>query len=181
MRYMARKHGEDEEKWGIIGLVHDLDYEMYPDKERIARELRRLKKWNGQCYVMGHVNIGARSDRIDGWMLTPAGVERIKGIEKKLRKALDAEGGTHSVYDAEQVRKRITESACYKLYEKDPSLNNATDHSFTDMLYSLPDASTDKIRSAFDGLLSSAKAVDADDLVVFLVAAGERFRKLLEK
>jgi predicted hydrolase (HD superfamily) len=27
MRYMARKHGEDEEKWGVIGLIHDLDYE----------------------------------------------------------------------------------------------------------------------------------------------------------
>ena len=32
MKYMARKNGEDEEKWGIIGLVHDLDYEMYPDQ-----------------------------------------------------------------------------------------------------------------------------------------------------
>lgn len=32
MRYMARKSGEDEEKWGIIGLVHDLDYEMYPEQ-----------------------------------------------------------------------------------------------------------------------------------------------------
>ena len=32
MRYMARKAGEDEEKWGIIGLIHDLDYEMYPDQ-----------------------------------------------------------------------------------------------------------------------------------------------------
>lgn len=30
MRYMARKRGEDEEKWGIIGLIHDLDYERYP-------------------------------------------------------------------------------------------------------------------------------------------------------
>jgi len=43
MRYMARKHGEDEEKWGIIGLVHDLDYEMYPDQhctmtEKILKE-----------------------------------------------------------------------------------------------------------------------------------------------
>jgi predicted hydrolase (HD superfamily) len=27
MRYCARKWGEDEEKWGIIGLIHDLDYE----------------------------------------------------------------------------------------------------------------------------------------------------------
>ncbi len=32
MRFIARKHGEDEEKWGIIGLIHDLDYEMYPDQ-----------------------------------------------------------------------------------------------------------------------------------------------------
>jgi predicted hydrolase (HD superfamily) len=43
MRYMAKKHGEDEEKWGIIGLIHDLDYEMYPDQhctmtEKILKE-----------------------------------------------------------------------------------------------------------------------------------------------
>jgi putative nucleotidyltransferase with HDIG domain len=38
MRYMAKKYGEDEEKWGIIGLVHDLDYEMYPDQHCIMTE-----------------------------------------------------------------------------------------------------------------------------------------------
>ena len=32
MRYIARKKGEDEEKWGIIGLIHDLDYEQFPDE-----------------------------------------------------------------------------------------------------------------------------------------------------
>ena len=32
MRYFARKHGEDPEKWGAIGLVHDLDYQQYPDQ-----------------------------------------------------------------------------------------------------------------------------------------------------
>lgn len=32
MRHMARKHDENEEKWGIIGLIHDLDYEAYPDE-----------------------------------------------------------------------------------------------------------------------------------------------------
>lgn len=30
MRYFAQKFGEDPEKWGIIGLVHDLDYQQYP-------------------------------------------------------------------------------------------------------------------------------------------------------
>jgi len=32
MRYSARKRGYDEEKWGIIGLIHDLDYEKFPDE-----------------------------------------------------------------------------------------------------------------------------------------------------
>lgn len=38
MRYMAAKHGEDEAKWGIIGLIHDLDYEMYPEQHCIMTE-----------------------------------------------------------------------------------------------------------------------------------------------
>jgi predicted hydrolase (HD superfamily) len=32
MRHIARKRGEDEEKWGVIGLVHDLDYERFSDQ-----------------------------------------------------------------------------------------------------------------------------------------------------
>jgi len=31
MSYIARKTGEDEEKWAIVGLVHDLDYKLFPE------------------------------------------------------------------------------------------------------------------------------------------------------
>ncbi len=31
MRAYARKFGEDEEMWGVVGILHDFDYEMYPN------------------------------------------------------------------------------------------------------------------------------------------------------
>lgn len=46
MRYMARKHGEDEEMWGVIGLIHDLDYEMYPDQHcKMTGVIMREEGW----------------------------------------------------------------------------------------------------------------------------------------
>jgi len=46
MRYMARKRGEDEEKWGIIGLVHDLDYERYPEQHcKKTKEILSERGW----------------------------------------------------------------------------------------------------------------------------------------
>jgi putative nucleotidyltransferase with HDIG domain len=43
MRAYARQHGADEELWGNVGLLHDFDYELFPDQHpyagaRILRE-----------------------------------------------------------------------------------------------------------------------------------------------
>ncbi|MCF8080081.1 MAG: HDIG domain-containing protein [Desulfobacterales bacterium] len=46
MRYMARKKGEDEEKWGVVGLIHDLDYEQFPDRHcQKTEEILRENGW----------------------------------------------------------------------------------------------------------------------------------------
>lgn len=38
MRYFAKKLGYDEDFWGIVGLLHDLDFEMYPEEHCIKEQ-----------------------------------------------------------------------------------------------------------------------------------------------
>lgn len=45
MRFFARMKGEDVERWGVIGLVHDLDYEKYPEQHCVMTE--KLLRENG--------------------------------------------------------------------------------------------------------------------------------------
>jgi putative nucleotidyltransferase with HDIG domain len=46
MRHFARHFGEDEELWGIIGLIHDLDYEKYPEQHcQMTEKILRENNW----------------------------------------------------------------------------------------------------------------------------------------
>ena len=55
MRAYARRLGEDEERWGVIGLVHDFDYERYPSMDGSLPQ----DQW--------HTYAGARILRQRGW------------------------------------------------------------------------------------------------------------------
>lgn len=58
MRYIARKSGGDEQKWGIIGLVHDLDYESFPEQHcRKTPEILRTRGWSEE-YIRAIVSHG---------------------------------------------------------------------------------------------------------------------------
>ena len=58
MRYMARKRGEDEEKWGLIGLIHDLDYEQFPDQHcKKTEEILKENNWPEE-YIRAVVSHG---------------------------------------------------------------------------------------------------------------------------
>ncbi len=58
MRFMARKRNEDEEKWGVIGLIHDLDYEQFPDQHcKKTEEILRQNNWPEE-YIRAVVSHG---------------------------------------------------------------------------------------------------------------------------
>ncbi len=50
MRHVARKRSVDEELWGVIGLIHDVDYEEHPDEHlRHATVILRRHGWPEEC------------------------------------------------------------------------------------------------------------------------------------
>ena len=75
MRHFAELLGEDQEKWGIVGLLHDIDYEMYPEQHCIkAREILAERNWPEE-YIHAVVS--------HGWKLC-CDVEPIEKMEKVL-------------------------------------------------------------------------------------------------
>jgi putative nucleotidyltransferase with HDIG domain len=58
MRYIARKRGEDEEAWGVVGLIHDLDYEQFPDQHcKKTEEILKENDWPEE-YIRAAVSHG---------------------------------------------------------------------------------------------------------------------------
>jgi len=59
MREYAKRFGEDEEEWGAVGLIHDFDYERYPDPSdhpfkgaEILRSMNTKEQWVRA--ILGH-------------------------------------------------------------------------------------------------------------------------------
>ncbi len=75
MRHFSKRFNGDEEKWGIIGLVHDLDYEMYPEEHCTkTREILEENNWPEE-YIRAVVS--------HGWGIC-SDVEPLSDLEKVL-------------------------------------------------------------------------------------------------
>jgi predicted hydrolase (HD superfamily) len=61
MRAYAKKLGEDEEKWAIVGVLHDFDYEMYPNPPEHPQKGSEILKEKGysddvRTAILGHAS-----------------------------------------------------------------------------------------------------------------------------
>ena len=75
MRHFAKLAGADEEKWAVVGLLHDLDYEMYPEEHCTKSEEIMKEKGIDEEYI--------RAVKSHGYGLC-SDVEPISGVEKTL-------------------------------------------------------------------------------------------------
>jgi predicted hydrolase (HD superfamily) len=129
MRAYARQGGEDEGLWGITGLVHDLDYERYPDPAtghpRMALEELRQRGYPAELLdaVAGHaeyLNVPRTTplaktlfavDELSGFvaacaLVRPTGIEGLK--PKSVRKKLKQPSFAAKV-DRDQIRRGVEE------------------------------------------------------------------------
>lgn len=75
MRHFAKKFGEDEEYWGLVGLLHDVDYQKYPEEHlRHTREI---------LAPAGFDDAFIRSIESHGWGIC-SDIEPTKTMEKVL-------------------------------------------------------------------------------------------------
>ena len=129
MRAYARKAGADEELWGLVGLLHDFDYEKYPTADDHPYKGCEILKDRGYSEevrraIMSHAEY--------------SGVARVSAMEKALFAcdelagfitacALVKPGKSLAEVDARSVRKRMKDKAFARKVNRDDIIHGAAD------------------------------------------------------
>jgi putative nucleotidyltransferase with HDIG domain len=129
MRAYARKTGADEELWGMVGLLHDFDYEKYPSAEDHPYKGSEILKDRGY------------SDEVRRAILSHAqysGVTRLSAMEKTLFAcdelagfitacALVKPGKSLAEVEASSVRKKMKDKAFARSVHREDIIEGAAD------------------------------------------------------
>src|SRR5581483_8398312 len=129
MRAYARKFGADEELWGVVGLIHDFDYEKYPSAQEHPFKGNEILKERGY------------SDEIRRAIMSHAeysGVSRDTPMEKALFACDELAGFITAValvkpskslaeVDGKSVRKKMKDKAFARSVSRDDIVNGARD------------------------------------------------------
>src|SRR5437588_5406851 len=129
MRAYARKFGEDEDKWGITGLLHDFDYEKYPTPQEhpfVGNKILEERGWPEDIRraILSHAEY--------------SGVPRHTNMEKALfacdelagfitATALVKPSKSLAEVEAKSVRKKMKDKAFARSVSRDDIINGAAE------------------------------------------------------
>jgi putative nucleotidyltransferase with HDIG domain len=134
MRAYAGKFGEDEERWGITGLVHDFDYERFPNNAHSATEehpsegvrILRSKGYPEDILeaILGHAHY-TNTPRESRMAKTLFAVDELTGLITATALVRPTKS-VHEV-DAKSVRKKMKDKAFARGVNRDDVINGANE------------------------------------------------------
>jgi putative nucleotidyltransferase with HDIG domain len=127
MRYFARKAGEDEEVWGIAGLLHDFDFEQNPTLDTHAFAGARILRERGWPEMIAraveshgdHTGV-ARESLMEKTLFA---VDELSGFATAV--ALVKPGKSIFEVDAPSVRRKMKDKAFARNVSRDDIVNGA--------------------------------------------------------
>jgi putative nucleotidyltransferase with HDIG domain len=134
MRAYARKFGEDEERWGTTGLIHDFDYERFPNTAHSATEehpAEGVRILRGKGYpedvleaILGHAQY-CNTPRQSQMAKTLFAVDELTGLITATALVRPSKS-VHEV-DAKSVRKKMKDKAFARGVNRDDVINGAAE------------------------------------------------------
>jgi len=134
MRAYAEKNGDDAERWGLAGLIHDFDYERYPNDARSPTEehpgegvrILRTRGWPEDILdaIMGHA-LYTNTPRVTPMAKTLFAVDELTGLITATALVRPSKS-VHEV-EAKSVRKKMKDKAFARGVSRDDVINGAAD------------------------------------------------------
>ena len=134
MRAYAQKFGEDEERWGTTGLIHDFDYERFPNNSHSPTEehpsegvrLLRSKGYPEDILqaILGHAHY-TNTPRESKMAKTLFAVDELTGLITATALVRPTKS-VHEV-DARSVRKKMKDKAFARGVSREDVVNGATE------------------------------------------------------
>jgi len=129
MRAYARKNGADEELWGLVGLIHDFDYEKYPTPEEHPYKGNEILKERGypdevRRAIMSHAEYSGVA-RVSPMENTLFACDELAGFITAC--ALVKPGKSLAEVEAGSVRKKMKDKAFARSVNRNDIIQGAAD------------------------------------------------------
>ncbi|MFI5243551.1 MAG: HD domain-containing protein [Gemmatimonadales bacterium] len=134
MRAYAEKNGDDVERWGLAGLIHDFDYERFPNDAHSPTEehpsegvrILRARGWPEDILdaIMGHA-LYTNTPRVTPMAKTLFAVDELTGLITATALVRPSKS-VHEV-EAKSVRKKMKDKAFARGVSREDVVNGATE------------------------------------------------------